>query len=249
MSENEWRRRGEAMRERLGLRSDGPEPAPGIAGFVTEAVYGGIWARPGLDPKERMICALTALAQMQRLPQLRRYAAAALDLGLEPRAIQEIAVQCGLYGGVPVAESALESVNAALADRGRPVPAETVAEVSLEALEAQGRELMEALHGERSRQGYAAPGNDMSAPLYEIAIRYGYGALWFRPGLDRRGRMLCALAAFTVLRLDGTLRKFAQSALNVGLTREEVREAVMQTAPYGGFPVALTALAALDEVL
>jgi 4-carboxymuconolactone decarboxylase len=248
MSENEWRRRGEAMRERLGLRSDGPEPAPGIEGFVTEAVYGGIWARPGLDPKERMICALTALAQMQRLPQLRRYAAAALDLGLEPRAIQEIAVQCGLYGGIPIAENALEAVNAAFAERGLALPSEPLAEVPLQALETRGRELMEDLHGARGREGYAAPDNDMTAPLYRIAIQYGYGALWFRPGLDRRGRMLCALAAFTVLRLDGTLRKFAQSALNVGLTREEVREAVMQTAPYGGFPVALTALAALDEV-
>lgn len=249
MSGNEWRRRGEAMRARLGMAADGAEPAPGLDGFVTEAVYGGIWARPGLAPRERMICTLAALGQMQRLPQLRRHAAIALDLGLEPRAIQEIAVQCGLYGGVPVAENALEAVNAAFAERGVAPPAEIVPEVPLETLEAQGRELMEALHGERGQDGYAAPGNDMTAPLYQIAIRYGYGALWFRPGLDRRERMLCALACFTVLRLDGTLRKFAQSARNVGLTREEIREAVMQTAPYGGFPIALTALASLGEVL
>ena len=59
--------------------------------------------------------------------------------------------------------------------------------------------------------------------------------------------MICAVASFTVLRLDSQLQKFGQSALNVGLTKEEVVEVVMQTAPYGGFPPALNALAALDE--
>jgi 4-carboxymuconolactone decarboxylase len=60
--------------------------------------------------------------------------------------------------------------------------------------------------------------------------------------------MLCALAAFTAMGLEGQLRKFAKSALNVGLGREEVIEAVIQTAPYGGFPRALNALTVLSEV-
>jgi 4-carboxymuconolactone decarboxylase len=48
--------------------------------------------------------------------------------------------------------------------------------------------------------------------------------------------------------LKSQLRKFAGSARNVGLTREEVIEAVIQTAPYGGFPRALNGLAILSEV-
>ena len=82
-----------------------------------------------------------------------------------------------------------------------------------------------------------------------MAIRYGYGELWSRPGLDHRQRMLCALAAFTAMGLDSQLRKFSRSALNVGLSREEVIEAVIQTAPYSGFPRALNGLAILSEVL
>jgi hypothetical protein len=44
------------------------------------------------------------------------------------------------------------------------------------------------------------------------------------------------------------VKKFGQSALSVGLSRQEVIEAVIQTAPYGGFPRALNALAALSDV-
>jgi len=82
-----------------------------------------------------------------------------------------------------------------------------------------------------------------------MAIRYGYGELWSRPGLNHRQRMLCALAAFTALGLEGQLKKFAKSAGNVGLTPEEVIEAIIQTAPYGGFPRALNGLAIVSEVL
>jgi 4-carboxymuconolactone decarboxylase len=61
--------------------------------------------------------------------------------------------------------------------------------------------------------------------------------------------MLCAVASFTAMSLEGQLRKFSQSALNVGLSREEIIEAVIQTGPYSGFPRALNGLAILSDVL
>ena len=89
----------------------------------------------------------------------------------------------------------------------------------------------------------------ITGALYASAVRYGYGELWFRPGLVHRQRMLVAIASFTVLGLDAQLRKFAQSAVNIGLPRNEIIEAVIQTAPYGGFPRALNGLTILSEVL
>lgn len=241
--------RGAAIRAELGTAGAGPELAPGLDDFVTETAYGSIWARPGLGRQDRMVCTLSALAQRQGLPQLRRYIAAALDIGITARAIQEIFVQCGLYGGIVVAENALSVAADVFAERGADVSGEALPSMSLEELETQGKALLQSLHGDRGSEGYAAPDNDATQALYQVAIRYGYGELWSRPGIDHRGRMLCAVASFTVLRIEPTLRKFAQSALNVGLTREEVLEAIMQTAPYGGFPVALGALATVGEVL
>jgi 4-carboxymuconolactone decarboxylase len=249
------RQQGEAMRASLhGGRCPPAEIAagestPGFRQMMTEAVFGGIWARPGLALADRMICTLAALGLLQRLPQLREYVPAALDAGLAPRAILEVFVQCGLYGGFPTTETAVAIAHEVFTGLGIVVPDEPSREDTLEALDARGRALLQELHGERGSQGYAAPGNAVTGTLYPTAIQYGYGELWFRPGLDRRQRMLCAVASFTVLGLESQVKKFGQSARNVGLSRQEVLEAVIQTAPYGGFPRALNALAALSDVL
>ena len=183
------------------------------------------------------------------LRQLRRYIGAALDLGLSAGAVREVLVQAGLYAGFSAAEQMLTLMADVLAERGLPLPPDPPAEVSLDELAARGRSLMQDAHGERSRQGYAAPDNPVTFALYETAILYGYGEIWFRPGLDRRQRALVAVAAFTALRLPEQARRFGQAALNLGASSTEVTEAIVQTAPHSGFPPALNALNALSDVL
>ena len=116
------RQQGEAMRGRLfGQDAGAPErgdSAPGFRQLMSEVVYGGIWTRPGLALPDRMICTLAALGAVQRLPQLRRYVAAALNIGLEPRPIQEVLIQVGIYAGFSAAEEALEVAGAVFAERG-----------------------------------------------------------------------------------------------------------------------------------
>lgn len=243
MTRDELRRQGEAMRDRL--RGDGPDLPQGFGTLLTEAVFGGIWTRPGLALPDRMTCTLAALAVFPRLRSLRRLIGAALDIGLSAAAIREIMVQSALYAGFSAAEETLELAAEVFAARGVVFPDDPPANVSLEELTARGRALMCALHGDRAQQGYAAPDNPVTGALYPMAIQYGYGDIWSRPGLDRRSRALVSVAAFTALRLPEQVAKFARSALNVGLTRTEVIEAVIQTAPHSGFPPALNALAAL----
>ncbi len=247
------RQRGEAMRARLFGQDAGAaergDSAPGFRQLMSEAVYGGIWSRPGLALADRMICTLAALGAVQRLPQLRQYVAAALNIGLEPRTIQEILIQVGIYAGFSASEEALEVARAVFAERGVSIPAKAARDDSLDTLSARGRDLLQELHGERGAQGYASPDNPVTGALYPVAIQYGYGEIWCRPGLDRRQRALCAVAGFTALRLESQVKKFGQSALNVGLTRTEVIEAVIQTAPMSGFAPALNALAALSDAL
>lgn len=252
MRRKDFANEGAALAGKLGLAA--PGGAPGLADFAAEAGFASLWARPALAPEDRMIVVLTTLTQLQRLDAFSVHAAAALDLGLRPRAIQEIVVQCALYGGLPIAETALTVLATVFEARGLPLPEATPAEaqameMDLDELAAEGRRIMGDLHGERSGGGYAAPSDPATSALYEVAIRYGYGVIWSRPGLEWRERMLVALASFTALRLPDTLVKFAQSALGQGLTREQVVEAVMQTAPYGGFPPALTALSQLKPAL
>ncbi len=247
MTREELRHQGQAMRAKLS--GSGPDLPAGFGTLLTEAAFGGIWSRPGLALPDRMICTLAALGVFPRLRALRRLISAAIDIELSPAAIREVLVQAGLYAGFSASEEALALAAEIFDARGIPFPLEPPADASLEELTARGRTLMGELHGDRAQSGYAAPDNPVTGMLYPMAIQYGYGEIWFRPGLDRRARALVAVAAFTALRLPEQVAKFGQSALNAGLTRTEVIEAVIQTAPHSGFPPALNALAALGQVL
>lgn len=250
VEDNRRRAQGEAMRARL-FPEEAPQPEylPGFGSLATDLVYGEIWSRPGLVLRDRMICTLAALGATERLPQLRRYTDAALTVGLEPRAILEILLQAGLYAGFPAAENTARVAAEVFAARGLALPEPAGPDAGFEELTAMGDAMLQRLHGARGRQGYAAPDNPVTGALYPLAVAYGYGVLWHRPGLEVRERALCAVAAFTALKLVDQVRKFGQSALNVDLDRTAVIEAVVQTAPYSGFPPALNALAALSEVL
>ncbi len=223
--------------------------ASGFRDFLSETEFGIVWCRPGLELVDRMLCTLAALGCVQRHSALRRYVGAALNIGLDASAIQEVLIQIGIYAGFTASEEALETAAALFAERGIKVPAQAPRNDTLETLSARGGELLKALHGEGGDKGYAAPNNPVTAALYPVAIQYGYGEIWFRPGLAHRSRVLCSVASFTALRLENQTRKFGQAALNLGATRTEVIEAVIQTAPFSGFAPALNALAILSDVL
>ena len=244
MTRQDLRQQGEATLSQL--FGESYRQQPGFANLLTEPVFGGVWNRPGLSLADRMLCTIAALGTGPRLRPLRRHIEAGLNLGLSAEAIREILVQCALYAGFSAAEETLALASEIFAERGIPFPADPPEDATLEELTARGAELMRTLHGARATLGYAAPDNPTTGALYPTAIQYGYGEIWFRPGLERRQRALVAVAGFTALRLPEQVGKFGQSALNVGLNKTEVIEAIIQTAPYTGFPPAQNALGALS---
>jgi len=80
-------------------------------------------------------------------------------------------------------------------------------------------------------------------------IEFPFGDIYSRPGLDLRSREIAVVAALTALgNAAPQLKVHIHAALNVGVTREEVIETIMQMAVYAGFPAALNGLAAAREV-
>jgi 4-carboxymuconolactone decarboxylase len=245
MTRHDLRHQGETMLRNL---FGSTAQTAGLANLLTEAAYGGIWTRPGLSIPDRLVCSIAALGVGPRLKALRRHIGAGLDHGLTAEAIREILVQASLYSGFSAAEETLALAGEVFAERGIQFPADPPEDASLEALDQRGAALMAALHGSRAGQGYASPDNPVTGQLYPAAIRYGYGEIWSRPGLEHRQRALVAVAAFTALRLPEQVAKFGQSALSIGLTQTQVIEAIIQTAPLTGFPPALNALGAISAV-
>ncbi len=243
------RAQAEAKRARLfGASAPSPAHVPAeLADLLSEITYGGIWSRPGLSQPDRMLCVISALAANVRLAALQRHVGPGLDLGLTPLAIQEICLQSLLYSGFVHVEDVLGVCGEVFATRGVTPPVAPRDDTSLEELSRRGAEKMLTIHGTRAQQGYADPANAITGAMYPAAIRYGYGALWFRPGLETRQRALVSVAAFTSLRMAEQVKKFGQSALNAGASKTEIVEAIIQTAPYSGFPPALNALAAIGE--
>lgn len=245
---NANREAGAERRRAMGQPDDDPGlKAPGYAAYVDEYYHNDIGGRDTLPMADRVLPALTALCFRGAEKATERMVGSALDNGLDARAVLEVFIQSALYSGVPRTEEAITTANRVFDDRGIVLVDDPPDTRSADEMDADGARVMEELHGARQAGGYASPDNPVTFSLYEGAIRHGYGQLWVRPGLDLRQRVIVAIAGFTAASLHGSLGKFAVSALNVGLTKDEVAEAAIQTAPWNGLPIALNGLTVISE--
>jgi 4-carboxymuconolactone decarboxylase len=116
----------------------------------------------------------------------------------------------------------------------------------------RGEETLRQIHGDLG-VGFVEQLRAISPDFADMLVAFPFGDIYARPGLDLRARQIATIAALTVL---GTspheLGVHIRGALNVGCTRDEVLEVIMQMAVYGGFPAALsglrTARATFDEL-
>ena len=74
------------------------------------------------------------------------------------------------------------------------------------------------------------------------------GAVWARPGLSLRDRMLGSLALLTSLERPAQLRSYTHSALNLEITPEEIQEVLVQCSPFTGHPAVMNALEVVQDV-
>jgi 4-carboxymuconolactone decarboxylase len=98
---------------------------------------------------------------------------------------------------------------------------------------------------DRQMQSLGAVAPDFARWIVEA----GYGDILSRPGLDLKSREVATLAALTTLgNAPAQLKAHIEGALNVGLTREEIVETIVQMAIYAGVPAAINAPAVAREV-
>src|SRR4051794_24149051 len=84
-----------------------------------------------------------------------------------------------------------------------------------------------------------ANADDFSRPMQELSTEYCWGRIWSRDGLSRRDRSLLNIGMISALNRPNELKLHVKAALNNGLTREEIREALLQVAIYCGVPAGL----------
>ena len=90
---------------------------------------------------------------------------------------------------------------------------------------------------------------DIAPDFARLLIEFPFGDIYSRPGLDLKSREIAVVAALTALgNAAPQLKIHIHGALNVGCTRQEIIEVIMQMAVYAGFPSALNGLFAAKEV-
>ena len=90
---------------------------------------------------------------------------------------------------------------------------------------------------------------DIAPDFIRYIDEFIFGDIFSRPGLDLKSRQIAIVAALTCLgNARPQLKAHIHNSLNVGWTRQEIVEVIMQMAIYGGFPVALNGFDAAKEV-
>jgi len=112
-----------------------------------------------------------------------------------------------------------------------------------------GLETRKAVLGAEHVERSLAQVTEFSRPIQELVTEYCWGAVWNRPGLDRRTRSLLNLAMLTALNRNHELGVHVKGALTNGVTVEEIQEALLQAAIYVGVPAALESFRVAERVI
>ena len=114
----------------------------------------------------------------------------------------------------------------------------------------RGREIQGQLWPQtRSGPTGQFPAAKLAPDFFRYVAESAFGMIWSRPGLAIRDRSLVTVAQLAALGHSQELRAHLAGALNLGISREELVEVMMQTAVYAGVPAANEALRVAAEVL
>ena len=113
----------------------------------------------------------------------------------------------------------------------------------------RGMEVRRAVLGDAHVDGAVAGTSELTAEFQDLITRYAWGEIWTRPGLDRRIRSAITITALIALGRDGELAMHLRAARRTGLTDDEIKEVLLQSAVYCGVPAANAAFAIAQRVL
>jgi len=215
--------------------------------------FGEIWGRPGLDLKTRSFISVAALIGMRAEDLLYRHINIALNLGVTPEEIHEVLLHGSVYGGYAAWYAGAAVANEVFVARGlleagsgvTPAPAPPMThEERLAAREriintlavsrlglAPDAPTMTPLPGGPT---FTARMDPLEQELAFIGADQGYGEVWGRPGLSLRIRSFVTMALLQVMLESSQLHIHIANALNLGVARDEINEALMQAGVYHG---------------
>lgn len=111
-----------------------------------------------------------------------------------------------------------------------------------------GMKLRREVLGDAHVDASLAKRDAFSNDFQDLLTRYAWGEIWSRAGLPRQTRSLITIAMLVALNRDEELRMHLRAALKNGVSQDEIREALLQSAIYCGVPAANSAFRIAQEV-
>jgi len=211
-----------------------PRIAPGLATLTDDVLFGDVWARPELSPRDRSLVTVSVLIATGKTAQLSVHLGRALTNGLKPSEASGLLAHLAIYCGWPSAVSALEIYDQVYKARNIDTSTLRAPSAPLPAPESEAA---------RAR----ATGADLGtvAPKFvQLTNDVVFGDLWRRPDLSARDRSLVTIAALAAMGDDDQLEVYLRRGIESGLTRAQIAEALTHLGFYAGWPKATKALKA-----
>ena len=113
----------------------------------------------------------------------------------------------------------------------------------------KGLAIRKAVLGKEYVEKSLAGADDFTRPMQELVTEYCWGEVWGNGNLSRRDRSLLNIAMISILNRPHELKLHVKGALTNGVTRDEIREVMLQVAIYAGVPAGIDAQRIAKEAL
>jgi 4-carboxymuconolactone decarboxylase len=207
--------------------------------LTDEVLYGDVWRRTELSPRDRSLVTVSVLIATGKTAQLTGHLGRALDNGVQPSEASGLLAHLAVYSGWPSAVAALEVYEEVYTSR----------KVDTAALRAVGPRLA-APASDAARARTATDELGAVAPKFvELTNTVVFHDLWRRSDLTPRDRSLVTIAALAAMGDDDQLDFYVRRGLESGLTRTQIAEGVTHLAFYAGWGRATKAMTAVTRSL
>jgi 4-carboxymuconolactone decarboxylase len=211
--------------------------APGLATLTDDVLYGDVWQRPELSPRDRSLVTISVLIATGNTAPLNGHLNRAFTNGVKPSEASALLAHLAIYCGWPRAVSALEVYDQVY--KARNIDASTLSAVSPR-LPVPASEAARAT-ATRTELGTIAP------KFVQLTNDVVFETLWRQPELSVRDRSLVTIAALAATGDDDQLDVYLRRGVESGLTRAQIVEALTHLGFYAGWPKATKALMAVAK--
>jgi len=214
--------------------------SPALARYAREALFDGLWKRPGLSPRDRAVVTVAALIARSQTGELPFYLNFALDHGVGPKEISEIITHLAFYAGWANGTAAAAIAQPIFAARG-------IGPDQLPPASPQLLPIDQAAEDRRARTVEETVG-PTSPGLVEDTGVVLFRDLWLRPDLAPRDRSLVTVAALIANGQVQQIPYHLGRAMDNGLTQVEASEIISHLAYYAGWPNAFSAIPVVKAI-